>query len=482
MQCLKKFAVLNKSQYIIKRRREFNILSVIRQCKYESDVAFEYTENEEEKNIYAQVSQDYLGTVVGGNRIFVIQPYIKWGVNKKRNTTPQLQLSEAKALVSNLTSWNVVGEKLVPLLSLQRNKLVGSGTLEVLKHDIEKSPHVTAIFISTNSLKFVQIAELQKTFNLPIYDRYSIVIHIFRERAKTPEAKLQVALAELPYIKQKMIDFTTYRIGRINYTEKMKNMLQAREKKLRNALEKLKKHRQRMKQQRLSYGFPTIAIVGYTNAGKTSLIKALTDDDSLQPENKLFATLDTTVHPGLLPNMMKVLYIDTIGFIQDIPETLIEPFIVTLEDAMTADILVHVFDVSHPDVEAQIQHVQKTIEPMIDENKLVINVANKCDIVEKHVVESVIPKDTFAISAVKLTGIDLLRSRIEEEITNTTNLLKRRIRVKSGSIEASWLYKETTVLNAEPDPKNSQYLIMDVYMTVPIFYKFKRFLNHTQFK
>ena len=336
MQCLKKLVVLNKSQYIIKRRREFNILNVIHQCKYESDVAFEYTENEEEKNIYAQVSQDYLGTVVGGNRIFVIQPYIKWGVNKKRNTTPQLQLSEAKALVSNLTSWNIVGEKLVPLLSLQRNKLVGSGALETLKHDIEKCPHVTAIFISTNSLKFVQIAELQKTFNLPVYDRYSIVIHIFRERAKTPEAKLQVALAELPYVKQKMIDFTTYRIGRINYTEKMKNMLQAREKKLRNALQKLKEHRRRIKQQRLSYGFPTIAIVGYTNAGKTSLIKALTDDDSLQPEDKLFATLDTTVHPGLLPNMLKVLYVDTIGFIQDIPETLIEPFIVTLEDAMSA--------------------------------------------------------------------------------------------------------------------------------------------------
>lgn len=140
------------------------------------------------------------------------------------------------------------------------------------------------------------------------------------------------------------------------------------------------------------------------------------------------------------------------------------------------------FDVSHPDVKAQIQHVQKTIEPMIDENKLVINVANKCDIAEKHVVESVIPKDTFAISAVKLTGVDLLRTRIEEEITNTTNLLKRRIRVKSGSIEASWLYKETTVLNAEADPKNPQYLIMDVYMTVAIFYKFKRFLNLTQFK
>lgn len=337
MQCSKKLLmVLNKSQYIINIRRKFNILNVIHQCKHVSDITFKYEENEEEKNTYAQVSQDCLGTAVGGNRVFVIQPYVKWGINKKRNTTPQLQLAEAKALINTLTDWSVVGEKLVPLLTLNKNKLVGAGALETLKEDIGKCPYVTCIFISTNLLKFVQIAELQKALHLPIYDRYSIVIHIFREHAKTPEAKLQVALAELPYIKQKMMDLTNYRIGRINYTEKMKNMLQTREKKLKNALQRLKEHRQRIKQHRVNYGFPSIAIIGYTNAGKTSLIKALTNDASLQPEDKLFATLDTTVHGGLLPNMLKVLYIDTIGFIQDVPEILIEPFIVTLEDATSA--------------------------------------------------------------------------------------------------------------------------------------------------
>lgn len=85
-------------------------------------------------------------------------------------------------------------------------------------------------------------------------------------------------------------------------------------------------------------------MVGYTNAGKTSLIKSLTDDKSLQPENKLFATLDTSAHGGLLPNRLKVLYMDTIGFIQDVPETLIKPFIVTLEDAMIADVMVHIYE------------------------------------------------------------------------------------------------------------------------------------------
>lgn len=453
MQCLKRLVVLNKLQYVKNKKKEL-LNYITYQYRYKSDIIFD--ETEEEKNIYSKLTKDYLGSIINGNRVFVIQPYIKWGVQKKRNTTPQLQLAEAIALINTLPNWSVVGKKIVPLLSLQKHKLVGSGGLETLKKDITNCPNVTAIFISTNLLKFIQIAELQNIFHLPIYDRYSIIIHIFREHAKSPEAKLQVAIAEIPYVRKKMIDLTNYLIRQVKFDEKTKNLLQTREKKLRNALKKLKEHRQMIKRHRTSYGFPTIAIVGYTNAGKTSLIKALTGDTSLQPENKLFATLDTTVHQGLLPNNLKVLYIDTIGFIQDVPETLLEPFLVTLEDAINAHILIHVFDISHPDVKAQIDHIQKTIQPMIDENKVIINVANKCDMVDKNEIENLLPEDAFTISATKLKGIDLLRSKIQEEIIHAANLIQKRIKVGNGSAEASWLYKETTVLNVIPDSKNSQ--------------------------
>lgn len=338
MQYLKKiFHLINKSQYVLKRKKEFNILNVIRRYKSDSDIEYEgYEETDEEKKTYTELSENCIGSLIDENRVFVIQPYIKWGRDKKRNTTPELQLAEAIALINTLPNWSVVGRKLVPLLSLQRKQLVGSGALDTLKKEISKCSHVKSIFVSTNLLKFIQISELQKAFNLPVYDRYSIVIHIFRQHAHTPEAKLQVALAELPYIRKKMIDFTTYRMGRINLDERRRKILQDREKKLRNALEKLKKYRELKKTSRNSYGFPSIAVVGYTNAGKTSLIKALTGDARLQPENKLFATLDTTVHQGLLSNKLKVLYVDTIGFIQDVPETLIEPFTVTLSDAINA--------------------------------------------------------------------------------------------------------------------------------------------------
>ncbi|XP_017878071.1 putative GTP-binding protein 6 [Ceratina calcarata] len=479
MQCLKRLVhVLHKSQCIVSRKRKFDVVSAIRWHQNESDDIFEeYEESDEEKHTYTQLSQEYLGNPIFGRRVFVIQPYIKWGSKKKRYTTPNLQLAEAVTLVKTLPNWTVVGERLVPLMSLEKKQLVGSGTLVSLKTEIANSGNPTAIFVSTNLLKFIQISELQNAFQLPVFDRYSLVIHIFREHAKTPEAKLQVALAEIPYIKKKMTELSDYRLGRINFNEKLKNILQSREKKLRTALKKLKEHRHMIKKQRQSYGFPSIAVVGYTNAGKTSLIKALTGDASLQPEDKLFATLDTTVHQGLLLNKLKVLYVDTIGFIQDVPETLIEPFLVTLEDALTADIIIHVFDISHPDAEAQIQHVQKTITSLVDENKMIINVANKCDMIEDDDLKETIPNDTFVVSASKSTGIDLLRMKLEKEITNSGNIVKKRIRVKAGSAEASWLYKETTVLKAEPDPKDAQKLIIDVFMTTPVFYKFKRVFN-----
>lgn len=293
-------------------------------------------EEEKDRKAYAEISSRYLGTTAGGHRAFVLQPYVKWGRDKKRETSPQLQMSEAVALINTLSFWCVVGQKYAPLLTLQKKQLLGTGAMQDLKKEIGKCENPTAIFVSTNLLKFIQIAELEKILGLPVYDRYSIVIHIFREHAKSSEAKLQVALAEIPYIKKKIIETSVTASGAINVTERTKMFLDYREKKLKNELKKLQQHRQLIRNQRKNRNIPTVAVVGYTNAGKTCLIKALTDDKSLQPRDQLFATLDTTAHLGILPSGLKMLYMDTIGFIQDVPQTLIEPFVVTLEDAMIA--------------------------------------------------------------------------------------------------------------------------------------------------
>ena len=291
-------------------------------------------ETEEERTAYQEMANYYLGTVAGSHRVFIIQPYIKWGPDKINNTTPELQLAEAEALVKTLPRWEVVDKKIVPLLSLQKKTLVGSGGLDDLKKRIRSCNFVTAIFISTNMLRLMQIGELQKEFRLPVFDRYSLVIHIFRMHAKSPEAKLQVALAEIPYIWKKMIENNV--VGKINLQESRKRLLQGREGKLKKALQKLQERRLIVRQKRKFHGIPSVAIVGYTNCGKTSLIKVLTGDSSLIPRNQLFATLDTTAHEGLLPSRMKIVYMDTIGFIQNVPEGLLAPFRATLQDAMDA--------------------------------------------------------------------------------------------------------------------------------------------------
>lgn len=294
--------------------------------------SIETEESEADLLEYQEMSNVSLGTVAGGQRIFIIQPYIKWGRGKKINTTPELQMSEAEALINTLPRWVVADKKCIPLLSLGRNKLMGRGALEELKRRIEMANNVTGIFISINLLKLVQIEELQKELNLPVFDRYSIVIHIFRLHAKTPEAKLQVALAEIPYIWQKIIE-DNQDLHRINLKEWRKRILQTRQLALKKELKKVQQKRFLIRRKRKLLDIPSVAIVGYTNAGKTSLIKALTGDSSLMPRNQLFATLDTTAHEGYLPSRLKILYMDTIGFIQDVPEGMLAPFIVTLEDA-----------------------------------------------------------------------------------------------------------------------------------------------------
>lgn len=321
--------VFNKVSRIYKRSG-ISLQNIVYRFNHDS------AEKDEKDQEYMEISSRYLGIASGGHRTFILQPYIKWGKDKKRNTSPELQMAEAVALINTLSNWCVVGTKYAPLLTLQKTSLVGTGAMQDLQKELNKCQNPTAIFISTNILKFAQITELEKILGLPVYDRYSIVIHIFREHARSAEAKLQVALAEIPYIRKKILETCISRSGAINLTERTKMLLDSKEKKMKNELIKLKHHRQLIRSRRKKLGFPTVAIVGYTNAGKTALIKALTDDSSLQPRDKLFATLDTTSHEGILPCRLKILYMDTIGFIQDVPETLIEPFIVTLEDALIA--------------------------------------------------------------------------------------------------------------------------------------------------
>ncbi|KAJ9583142.1 hypothetical protein L9F63_022521 [Diploptera punctata] len=336
-------------------------------------------------------------------------------------------------------------------------------------------------------LRGVQHRELEREFRVPVYDRYMIVVQIFREHAISKEAKLQVALAEIPYLRMKirgvsegMVDQDEGAIEAVGGSGETsidirRKILNAREIKLKKILEKLKAQRSLIRSNQKKLEYPVVAVIGYTNAGKTSLIKTLTGEKSLVPKNYLFATLDVTAHASLLPCNLKVLYVDTVGFISDIPTHLIAPFMATLEDAMNANVIIHICDVSHPDILAQVDTVNKSLQSLNlspDLLKNVLVVGNKVDLISDEMRENV--KDcNILVSAVTKEGIKELVKKIEECILEATGRVSITIRVPADGEQMRWLYKGAAVTQVIADPQSSQHFLLSVVITKSQLSKFK---------
>lgn len=450
--------------------------------------------------------------VATAQQVLILQPYVKWAA--KRNTPgdvhPNDQLAEAIALVNSLPNWKVARGLKVPLESLERKTLFGSGKLAELKNlvaDLRQEQQLSCLFVSKGTLSFSQKQFLESEFRLPVLDRYSVVIQILRLHATSAEAKLQVAMAELPYIWGQAKDASITQTRRQGYalTDVQKEILRTRERKLRAELGRVRRQRQLLRQKRKQQNYPIAAVVGYTNAGKTSLIKTLTIEDSLVPRNQLFATLDVTAHAGLLPCNLQLIYMDTVGFMSDLPTGLFECFVATLEDAMLAvssdgillcvgfpdrsfnflpqqDIIIHVQDVAHPCHAAQRAHVESTLRSLAfsvaggDSTATrmppIINVYNKCDLLAPNAQ----PRENTAhlISARSHIGLDPLLKDIERQVLAVTDRRKLQMRVPNGGPEMAWLYKNAAVVSTVADEKNPERLLMQVVISQLTLDKFKR--------
>jgi small GTP-binding protein len=406
------------------------------------------------KNFYSNDVDEMInsvGSVFGNNewkasidkgKLFILQPRMQFKSKARQSMSAELQLEESVSLIKTLNEFKIVDTHITSTKTIASKAIWKSGNIESLSKKISQSG-ADSLFIGIDKLTNLQIETLRKELfgNDPsyrIYDRYTIVLKIFKKHASSSIARLQIALAEIPYLRNRFVN---------------KDLYIDIEKRIKAEISKQMETRILLNKARKKTEIPTISVIGYTNVGKTTLIKYLTDDEKLVPENKLFATLDVTYHGTSLANSkINVIFVDTIGFISDIPHNLINAFKVTLQDALEADLLIHVVDCAHPDFEGQETVVLDILKELEADSKIsnMITVYNKYDKVKmKTEFMEKLGASSLAVSCKTGRGIDDLVRLVEKKIMELRNYLKLKLKIKQGSDEMNYLNKNCIVQEVE---------------------------------
>jgi GTP-binding protein HflX len=301
--------------------------------------------------------------------------------------------------------------------------VIGSGKVQELALLVQDLGANLVVF--DRELTPSQVRNLEETLGVRVVDRSEVILDIFAQRARTRAGKLQVELAQLQYLLPRLAGRgrTMSRLGGGIGTrgpgetqlETERRAIQRRISKLRQEVEELRRHRQRLRQRREGSQIPVVALVGYTNAGKSTLLNALTHAQ-VYVADQLFATLDPTTRRLELPGQQAVLLTDTVGFLTELPEQLVEAFQATLEEVTEADALLHVVDLSHPNWEGQIEAVEKLLDQMpltTGPRQLVFNKIDRLDPEWVEDVRLLYPKALF-VSAATGQNLDQLRHTLAQ--------------------------------------------------------------------
>ena len=313
---------------------------------------------------------------------------------------------------------------------------LGKGKLEELAFLISET-HATGI-ICDDELSPAQMANMEDVLDIKVMDRTLLILDIFAQRATTREGKIQVELAQLRYRATRLVGMRNSLsrlgggIGTRGPGEKKlevdRRLIRERISQLKRELEDVKRHREVARQQRQRNQIPVAAIVGYTNAGKSTLLNRLTGAGVLE-EDKLFATLDPTTRNLTLDDGQELLLTDTVGFIHKLPHHLVDAFRSTLEEAKYADILIHMVDASNPQAEMHMHVVYETLAALDIKDKKIITVFNKTDLIRDQ--ESLVSlKDfradyTVTASVKQGTGLDALLSTVQTILRANKLLIER---------------------------------------------------------
>ena len=396
-------------------------------------------------------------------RAFVLHPYAKQGHVGQR--TAEACLEEVVGLARAI-SLDVRLAEAVPIVRPRPATYFGTGTVESLGHMIEADEVGVTVF--DGPLSPVQQRNLERAWKCKVIDRTGLILEIFGERARTKEGSLQVELAHLSYQRSRLVRSWTHLerqrggfgfLGGPGETqiEADRRLIDERIVRIRRELEKVVRTRGLHRTARRRVPYPVVALVGYTNAGKSTLFNRLANA-GVYAEDQLFATLDPTMRAVRLPSGRRFILSDTVGFVSSLPTTLVAAFRATLEEVLEADVVVHVRDISHPDAEAQKTDVLGVLGELgMEELRLaaMIEVRNKIDRLDaqaraRQVERALHEPDTAALSAVTGEGVSTLLDLIEHRINATRRVLDIDVPLTDGATLA-WLYRKGEVLSRRDD-------------------------------